>query len=577
MRSSLARVVLTLSVLCVSVCAQDARSNSPDKRAATGMIAGRITIKGEPAPEVAVVLLTADRRPRPRPAARSTTDADGRFRMANIPAGRYTLLPLATTTVIAERTNDNEPGKSIILEDGEALDDIDFALVQGGVITGRATDAEDAPIVSARVRLDYLDRENSEMEMPRFTSSSRTETDDRGIYRIYGLPAGRYRVSIGEAPDDYRDTGGGRRAHVRTFHPNATDIAQAKIVEVSAGGETSDVDIKVGALLEVFKLRGIVVDADTDRPVPSRAVSLGVADAAGNLIGMMRGSTTTDVKGEFVFDNLTPGRYFLMATARAGGYGATPDPDELYSESIISEVRASDIGGVRLKVRRGATLSGIVTMEDSGADAKRKITFGNARLLAHVQTYGRHIRAAPDTALINPDNSFRFAGLAPGEAHLSLYSPTDDAGVVILRVEGASTDDPNRRGGIKIDAGADVSGLRVIVAPARGAIRGRVVETTGELSMTGRRFYIGARRIDDAHPNSHFARHAEADERGRFHLERLPLGDYELTLYPHLSRGRRAAVPPAFKPVRQRVTVSGSAPVDVTLTLEAEPPPQPQP
>jgi hypothetical protein len=63
-------------------------------------------------------------------------------------------------------------------------------------------------------------------------------TDDRGIYRIYGVAPGRYRVSAGVSDDDtYPSIRTGRVSYRRTYYPDAPDAADAKIVEVTAGGE----------------------------------------------------------------------------------------------------------------------------------------------------------------------------------------------------------------------------------------------------------------------------------------------------------------------------------------------------
>jgi hypothetical protein len=64
-------------------------------------------------------------------------------------------------------------------------------------------------------------------------------TDDRGVYRIFGLPKSRYLLSAG----------GYSKGEVgyfqKTYHPNVTDQSQAKVVEVGEGEEITGVNINV--------------------------------------------------------------------------------------------------------------------------------------------------------------------------------------------------------------------------------------------------------------------------------------------------------------------------------------------
>ena len=73
--------------------------------------------------------------------------------------------------------------------------------------------------------------------LPNKINNPMYQTDDRGVYRIYGLPAGQYLVSAGED----RSGGGlsfGRGEKVffpRTFYPGTTEKSEAKPVELGEG------------------------------------------------------------------------------------------------------------------------------------------------------------------------------------------------------------------------------------------------------------------------------------------------------------------------------------------------------
>src|SRR5919202_1441642 len=95
-------------------------------------------------------------------------------------------------------------------------------------------------------------------------------TDDRGVYRIYGLPAGGYRVSAGQGGESSGAISfGSRKLYRRTFYPDATEEAQAEVIELKSGGEATDIDIKLGGAVKTYKASGVFVEAETGRPAPN--------------------------------------------------------------------------------------------------------------------------------------------------------------------------------------------------------------------------------------------------------------------------------------------------------------------
>lgn len=121
----------------------------------------------------------------------AVTDSDGKYRVAGLPAGDY----MVSVDILRSYAPANQPGqksKQVHVEEEEERANIDFALVRGGVITGRVTDADGKPIIGGFVNVAQADETGSD-----FYPQGSCETDDRGIYRIYGLPTGRYCVRAG--------------------------------------------------------------------------------------------------------------------------------------------------------------------------------------------------------------------------------------------------------------------------------------------------------------------------------------------------------------------------------------------
>ena len=84
-------------------------------------------------------------------------------------------------------------------------------MIRGGAITGTVTNALGEPVVAVRVRATMV--RDARGEVPKFMTFGLMEqsTDDRGIYRIYGLRPGTYIVSAG-----------GQVSHLRSIHTTET-------------------------------------------------------------------------------------------------------------------------------------------------------------------------------------------------------------------------------------------------------------------------------------------------------------------------------------------------------------------
>src|SRR5262249_23569311 len=105
--------------------------------------------------------------------------------------GAYLIRALSGAYVkVSKNPSDFSAFKSITLDEGESRDSVDIALVRGGVITGRVTDDEGKPLIGAGLQLLSVDEKGDSQWRGDYKVD--WETDDRGVYRIYGLPAGRY-------------------------------------------------------------------------------------------------------------------------------------------------------------------------------------------------------------------------------------------------------------------------------------------------------------------------------------------------------------------------------------------------
>ena len=547
------RVILLFTILCGAFIGTFAHSPAQDAKAATGSVSGRIIHEDKALPGVSVVLMSAEFGPRQRPMARATTDGDGRYRLTGVPAGHYNVMPLAPVYVVSGGSGPGlRGGKPVNVAAGENVEGIDFSLVRGGVITGRITDADGKPVVGQYMRIEAIDERGQKLPVYLYNPYG-YETDDRGIYRVYGLPAGRYLVSVGESQDGGPMTGRGGGYYTRTFYPHATEEAQAKPIEVSPGSEVTDIDITLGRLSKTYSVSGRVVDADTGQPVPNVFCSYGSVTRDGrSLMNYGGGAVTSNARGEFQLEGIRPGRYAAFVTSMG-------QPNASYSEATPFEVIDRDLSGLEIKVRRGATVSGVVVVEGT---TNRAILAKLANLSLGASTRGTAPGLnMPDSARGNiaADGSFHLTGLRPGKVMFFFASYPPPKGLSLSRVEHNGVE---QREGIEVGPGEQVTGVRVVLAYGTGVIRGQVQVQNGMLTEDVRMGVMLRRAGSTTGP---FAGRAEVDARGRFVIDGLSAGEYELMLQIYRPRPPVGPPPP---PVRKVVNVTDGTETTVTLVLD---------
>jgi protocatechuate 3,4-dioxygenase beta subunit len=198
------------------------------------------------------------------------------------------------------------PSRTSFWSANEDLSDIDMKLVRGAVITGRVTDAENKPVVEERVTLQLVDEKGaSRFGSPVSSNDQMYQTDDRGVYRIYGLAGGRYKVSVGSDASDGIIRGSRRQ---RTFYPDVNDQSKGTIIELKEGGEANNIDIKVGSTTQTYAVSGHVIDAENGLPIARAGVRFKIVRQGQGPPSPGFGIQADD-RGEFSFEGFASGHY----------------------------------------------------------------------------------------------------------------------------------------------------------------------------------------------------------------------------------------------------------------------------
>lgn len=326
----------------------------PSKPTATCAISGQISEQGSgrplPRAQVSLAMIAAPRQ------VEAVADAQGHYEFTGLEPGEYALWAapgelVAThlaqaykATVPMDLSIQRQP--NIALESGEVLTDVNIALARTLAIEGRVSDAWDEPMANVDVGVVRADGR------PMFSRS--VYSDDRGEFRIFALPPGRYRVCANPRSSWVR-TADGKLRFVRTCHLASISESSAADVVLDAEDATG-IDIRMQRS-GTYSVSGSVVDA------------AGVS-ADGAMVSVVRhdhsiGANATSRGGQFSLSGLTPGPYTVWASI--GGPRDPPDTrpparDCEYGYASI-EIGDADASGIVLSLWTPVKVAGRVRFE----------------------------------------------------------------------------------------------------------------------------------------------------------------------------------------------------------------------
>jgi hypothetical protein len=523
LRKMLAAFVV-IQTFAVVIQAQAPETNSTNK---SGVISGNVTSSSGDLPANTTVYASALGAAIPPKSA--AVNSDGAFKLENLEVGVYRVWAGAPGFVV-------DPQR--IPADSRGLyhtgDSVTLTLRKGGVITGRVLRSNDTPVVSAPVRAFRVRDENGKPLVEGSGITTERMTDDRGVYRMYGLMPGTYVVSAGGMN---RFMGGyGAAAHEQdapTYAPSATrDTAQEVVVR---GGDEATADIQY-------------------RGEPGHAISGTVTGFPPAQGGMSYGGTVnlTDVKTRtmllgaqasqfndhvFVFYGLPDGEYELVAQQ----FSQTRDVRA--SEPKRIRVQGADITGVNLTVIPLPAITGRVILDSSApADCVKRRATAFQETLVSVRRQKRPTKSgASDEAVADavplssleqnadevPDakGDFMLRNLRAGTYRLTVQPPSAAwyFRSVTLAPNTKAADWRVISDGIAVKQ--SVSGLAITLTEGAAGIRGRLTVAEGERLPSRPMIYLVPVEKENAtNLLRYFEGRAESD--GIFNIRNVAPGDY---------------------------------------------------
>ncbi|MBI1763994.1 MAG: carboxypeptidase regulatory-like domain-containing protein [Acidobacteria bacterium] len=518
------------------------RAQTANPAADTATISGRVTLNGKPARGIKVALVPGPYAGVKHESVR--TDDAGRYEFTGLAAGRYGLVAASYVHTSVEYWQSSvKPFKLCTVLNGEKLTNQNLTLVRGGVITGRITDADGRPLIAEAVRFTYVDEQGKQQPFLDY-SNEMLRTDDRGIYRLFGLAPGRYLISAGKTGPAMGSPGPFYR---RVYYPGVRNSAQATPIEVKPGSEATNIDLRLGTGEKTFSVSGRVVDDATGQLVTKAGLDFWLAETPQSELRQQSAGTPINERGTFYYENLPPGRYGLSGTA-------LPEYNH-YGDLVTFEITDQDVEDLTIRMKRGAIINGTLVLENNPDPAALQ----NIRVFVGATSTDPGFARRLPGGYAQLDGRFQLRALPAGKVGLRVGGEGRQFSILRIERNGAEVQET-----FDLKPAEQVNGVRVVLKEAAGGLRGRIVLPGGPLPAG----YMLSATLQPLGNNVLISIPLEINPDLSFDEPSLVVGEYEISVTVKVPTGVDGSLVPVRDPIRLRVTVQERAATEVVVTVD---------
>jgi len=569
---------------------------------ATALIMGTVVTGsgGQPADGVRLTLSGAELR-----GTRSAlSDDNGKFAFLALPPGTYTLRAAKTGYVSATfgQKAPGRPGTPIVLAEGQQLKDVSLEVPKGGVISGIIYDEKSRPAVSTTVRVMQWSMQSGERVL---NSAGTSTTDDRGMYRVFGLAPGEYlvnavprntsttmvtsedlqslqrmeeltRMGLASPVDIERlardmatpnTTNDPVSGYAAVYYPGTAQAGTAQSVKIGVSQELLGIDFQ----LQRVPLSRVTGQVTVPSNVNVASVQVRLVDRTSPTPGQAQFSARPDRNGTFTITSVPPGQYEVSATVTVPVARPPVPPVPPGAQSLPREVQMQmdmDMqmsgGGPRLwalaevtvdggyspsvalSLQEGMTVSGSVAFDGTAPLPPR---LNQVRLT--LSPHGLAMQSSGVSTLnVSADANGRFtlAGVGPGQYRIRASSLAGWS-LKSVMVDGRDTLDF----WVDVKPGENVSSVVATFGDKGTDLKGMLQSQTGQPTAD---FTVIIFPADNRYwvPLSRRVRSARPSTDGKFGFMGLPAGEYRLAAVTDVEPG--AWYDPALLQQLQQASVS---------------------
>ncbi|OYW04782.1 MAG: hypothetical protein B7X11_02570, partial [Acidobacteria bacterium 37-65-4] len=423
-----------------------------------------------------------------------------------------TFVVTATKTGFAARafgeTPPAVPPSYIELKNGEKKEDIDIQLVPHNFITGTLLDEDGTPFAGALVEALRALYDNGQRK---FVTAADSISDDRGQFRLFGLPPGQYFVTAFDPAYSRVGDQLGQLFYGPTFYPGTPFQDDAVRVTLDPGVPVQGLKFKL-QIIRPARITGKLIV--TGLQLLAGAVNIGPSR---NSRSASFATSEADIKpdGVFQFANILAERYIIRARGEVERQGLS------HFGLWTQPVEGVDISGVEIVLSKGALVSGRVTWD--GKSNRPPADQSGIRVRAPLSdgsTFGDAL-----TGTIGLDRSFFLRGVMAGRHYIRVEGLPEPWRLKQVLWRGADvTDIP-----LDLDYGQTYDGIDVILTDTYTTLSGLAAVNAGDLPQ-GYAVIAFPSNTLNWQPSSRFIKITYLDDHGRFMFRGLPPAEYFVAL-----------------------------------------------
>jgi hypothetical protein len=489
-------ISILLAVLILSITA--AAYRSPSGRA--GSITGRVLADGQPLSFATIHAKSVGESTGDRI---STTDKEGNFQFIDLSSGVYTINASSPGYVDLD-ADEEENRKRRYYRAG------DFAvinMIKGGVITGTVTDRNGGPVIAVGVRA-FRVRNIDGGPVGKIKEGNEQLTDDRGIYRLYGLRPGIYLINACNA-GIFQDSSSAYEDDIPTYYPSATRAA-AKEVTVRAGEEVTGIDIQYRGE------PGHSISGKIESGSNSGTVNIFLIHSSTNAFEAVAEVDLDEPDRSFAFHGVPDGEYELYAVH------AKEKGDKTANTHRVT-VKGTDVTGVNLRLLPLGSISGRMVISIRKPDQRIACSGSREELLNDAVILAKRDEkpVLKDSSDATPNNKGEFSlkNLKEGRYRIETELPGENWYVQSITMHKSSPGD-----GIQLKTGEKMTGLLITLDEGAAGLRGKV------LASERLKIYLVPEEREQA---DNWLRYMEAiTESGQFRFSNIAPGRYLIIARP---------------------------------------------
>jgi len=548
---------------------RDIRPFEQTQPTGTAAISGTVVVagSGQPARRARVSIGSAEAH-----VSRSAeTNDQGAFTFAALPAGRYTV-SATKSGYVSVTYGQRRPGRSgtaIQLADGQKVQ-IRLQLPRGGVISGTVLDEHGEAIPGTQVRVLRYSTATGERTLQQSGNGS---TDDRGIYRVYGLQPGEYVVcavprntstaasaverlvvvkaqltelqaqSDPEARARAQEmaailptlqaeaaaANGPVNGYAPVYFPGTTSAASATSLTIGPAEERLGIDFQL-QLVPMSRIEGMVASPSGQNLTQIQVSLVNVGDGVN---GLGDSNTRTDRNGQFTIANVPPGQYRIQARATAGATlaAATPAPGGLrvarsepvrYWAAAEVSVDGQTTPNVVLALQPGISVSGRLEFEGR-AQVPADLTRARVSLMPIRTGADGDNMQPPGAGRVDASGRFTISNVVPGRYRLSGSAGAAEWTLQSATISGQDALDSF----LEVKGNEEISGAVITFSDQQTELTGVVTNTQGQ-PVSEYSLIVYAADSKYWGPMSRRVRSIRPDSDGQFKITNLPPGEYRI-------------------------------------------------